>query len=522
MFDNGHAAARRRLLLMGAVLSVSGCGGGDEASGEPPVAGTPPPPAVPPPPVAPPPPPIAPPAAAAPVIVVQPASATVAVGARPRLEVAASGDSLSYQWQRNGVAIAGATESRHIAGPLTLGDQGATYTARISNDRGSVQSAEAVIDVRRVALAVTSSGWQSVLAADGDGAVWEWTGTEPLAGTGAALPGTTIRRVAVGPVIDLDVHGVAVLALQGDGSVWTWGRDMNLGVLGQGSRDANLSFSDPRPVFGVADAVAIAAGVATQYAVTEDGEVLRWGVRDVHDPVTNRLTRLYDTRAYRWPALADVRRIVVSRGGAGAAAYALRSDGSVWAWGDNVNGQLGDGTMTGEAGTTGRLQPAPVSGIADVVALAATDSAATAVRADGTVWSWGTNWLGFAAATGVVARALRPTQVSGIGDAIDVWSSDRDVVVLRRDGSLLVWGQSIAPLAGPGGVTLGRTFTPVAVPGVADVVRVGVGWDFVIAVCGDGSLLTWGVERGQTGVYSSVPYRPTPVPVVGLDLVQAK
>jgi alpha-tubulin suppressor-like RCC1 family protein len=67
---------------------------------------------------------------------------------------------------------------------------------------------------------------------------------------------------------------------------------------------------------------------------------------------------------------------------------ALRKDGTVWAWGGNDKGQLGDGT------TTGRATPVQVSGLTGVTAMAAGYSHSLALRGDGTVWCWGDNEAG--------------------------------------------------------------------------------------------------------------------------------
>src|SRR5881628_2032757 len=67
---------------------------------------------------------------------------------------------------------------------------------------------------------------------------------------------------------------------------------------------------------------------------------------------------------------------------------ALKSDGTVWAWGYNGYGQLGDGT------TTQRLTPVQVSGSSGVIAIATGQYFSLALKSDGTVWAWGYNYYG--------------------------------------------------------------------------------------------------------------------------------
>jgi alpha-tubulin suppressor-like RCC1 family protein len=83
---------------------------------------------------------------------------------------------------------------------------------------------------------------------------------------------------------------------------------------------------------------------------------------------------------------------------------ALRSDGTVWAWGSNEDGQLGDGT------TTNRSTPVQVSGLSNVTAVAAGASHSLALRGDGTVWAWGGRNFG-QLGDGMTAVIAVPTRV---------------------------------------------------------------------------------------------------------------
>jgi alpha-tubulin suppressor-like RCC1 family protein len=67
---------------------------------------------------------------------------------------------------------------------------------------------------------------------------------------------------------------------------------------------------------------------------------------------------------------------------------ALKSDGTVWAWGNNESGRLGDGT------TTQRITPVQVSGLTGVIAIVAGGTHSLALKGDGTVWAWGNGSFG--------------------------------------------------------------------------------------------------------------------------------
>ena len=88
---------------------------------------------------------------------------------------------------------------------------------------------------------------------------------------------------------------------------------------------------------------------------------------------------------------------------------AVSTDGTVWAWGDNTYGQLGDGT------TTDRSTPVQVPGMADVVAIASGPVHTIALRRDGTVWAWGRNDEG-QLCDGTTTDRSTPLQVQGLPD----------------------------------------------------------------------------------------------------------
>jgi alpha-tubulin suppressor-like RCC1 family protein len=105
----------------------------------------------------------------------------------------------------------------------------------------------------------------------------------------------------------------------------------------------------------------------------------------------------------------------------------LKRDGTVWAWGDNDSGQLGDGT------TTGRTTPLRVGGLSQVVAIAArnfADAHDVAVKSDGTVWEW------------PAAGQSTPVQVAGLSGIVAVAEGAAHTLALRRDGTVWAWGSN--------------------------------------------------------------------------------
>jgi alpha-tubulin suppressor-like RCC1 family protein len=139
-------------------------------------------------------------------------------------------------------------------------------------------------------------------------------------------------------------------------------------------------------------------------------------------------------------------------------ALALRSDGSVYAWGFNRNGKLGDGTETD--------RPTPVATLltSGIVAIAANDQHSLALRNDGVVLSWGINETG-QLGSGSSSPGFRPQPAPVVGlanvTAIAAGGPLGHSLALRNDGSVWAWGHNDAGQLGNGNTNSANT--PVAV-----------------------------------------------------------
>ena len=137
---------------------------------------------------------------------------------------------------------------------------------------------------------------------------------------------------------------------------------------------------------------------------------------------------------------------------------ALKDDGSVWSWGTNTKGQLGDGTVLL------RGVPVQVSSLANVVAIAAGDAHSLALESDGTVWAWGTNAFGQIAGGGLAFRAV-PGQVSGLSNIVAIAAGSEHSLALKADGTVWAWGRNDLGQLGDG--TDSHRSVPTRVTGLA-------------------------------------------------------
>lgn len=183
--------------------------------------------------------------------------------------------------------------------------------------------------------------------------------------------------------------------------------------------------------------------------------------------------------------------IEVMRGVAHAAAGAnysliVKTDKSLWAVGYNANGQLGDGTKEN--------RKTPVKIMDDVAAVTCGGSTAAAIKTDGTLWMWGGNSAGQLGDGTKGENRLSPVKV--LDNAASVSTSGYHTLAVKTNGSLWAWGANNCAQLGDGTTTNQLTPTPI----MEEAVMASAGDNHSLILLGDGSLLTCGrVAEGQTG-----------------------
>ncbi|MED1861450.1 S-layer homology domain-containing protein [Brevibacillus reuszeri] len=242
-----------------------------------------------------------------------------------------------------------------------------------------------------------------------------------------------MRPTTVPTVIGGDGHTVA---LKSDGTVWAWG-DNGYGQLGIGTFDNGSSV--PMQVSNLSDVVAIAAAGGRSFLKT--GHTV-----------------------------------------------ALKSDGTVWTWGHNENGQLGIGTFD-----KGSTVPVQVQNLSDVVAISAGALHTIALKSDGTVWTWGYNYYG-QLGNGVISNGSSvPVQVSNLSGVVAISAQYLNSSALKRDGTVWTWG---ANFFGQLGYDTGKKNnpTPKQVPKVNGIVSIAQGEYFTCVLGSNGTVWNWGLN----------------------------
>ena len=247
---------------------------------------------------------------------------------------------------------------------------------------------------------------------------------------------------------------------------------------------------------------AVSLGQTHGLILASDGSLWSWGSDFAGWPVLGLGNVTAQTRLRRIGK--DTNWVSISAGTAHN--MAIKSDGTLWAWGENYTGQFGVGTMgrrNQEANTPVHAAPgndwkqAVAGGIHTVV-----------LKQDGTLWAWGINWAG-SLGTGSTRNSAVPVQVGCASNWVKVWAGMLETVALQSDGSLWYWGDNPDP-AFPQGT--GQILVPTRVSPDTNWVDVGFGVNTVFAIKADGTLWTWGrnahvYSDAQNQTLDTVPTR---------------
>jgi alpha-tubulin suppressor-like RCC1 family protein len=183
-------------------------------------------------------------------------------------------------------------------------------------------------------------------------------------------------------------------------------------------------------------------------------------------------------------------------------ACALDQGGTVWCWGGNSNGQLGDGTV----GDPRPRADTPAQ-ISDVIHIAAGLQLTCAVKRDGTAWCWGLNNLGQLGNGSQVAQQPLPVQVNNVSDVAQISSGGYEITGLyghvcarSNQGKLWCWGGNLFGEIGDGTAGSNPHATPTLLSSLPDAIGLGVGAKHSCAIRRNGTLWCWGAnDTGQLG-----------------------
>ena len=180
---------------------------------------------------------------------------------------------------------------------------------------------------------------------------------------------------------------------------------------------------------------------------------------------------------------------------------ALLADGRVLAWGNNEDGELGDGTTSGPhrcgaESTACSATAVAVRGLRDVTAIAAGEHFALALLKDGRVMSWGENEEGELGDASTAERSDVPVAVKGLSGVTAIAASEHNGLAVLNHGTVATWGSNDSGQLGEGREK-DHSDVPVAVRGLHDATALAGGEEFAVARLGSGRVRAWGNDANS-------------------------
>lgn len=409
------------------------------------------------------------------------------------LSVNANGSLLKYQWRRNGVplgngaGVSGAT-SKNLA--LVLGsNSGGAYDCVVTTCDGSLnvtsQASRITMMELRNATDLVSWGLNNTYQV-GDGT--NTTHVPPY------------KHTAIGNVLEVEGGSFFTIALRSDGQVFTWGEN-GKGQLGIGSTTPSVRTSPGTST--MTGAVHVAAGQQFAMAITASGALSGWGDNfrgQIGDGTTTQREA---------PVPINIGGCVIGVSCGFTHTIALRSDGVVYSWGLNTSSALGRGSANQTYST-----PDVIPGLTNVVAISASGYTNLALKSDGTVWAWGNNQFGQLGIGSTATDVMTPTRINGLPAIRSIAAGNWSCFAVGTDGSCWSWGwDNNQGMLGTGAPLVSRNVPGTMLLSNPKQIVVGeTGW--AAALMGDRTVKVWGNNNdwinGTTGPLWI--FTPTQVP----------
>ncbi|MBS1773996.1 MAG: T9SS type A sorting domain-containing protein [Bacteroidetes bacterium] len=344
----------------------------------------------------------------------------------------------------------------------------------------------------------TDNKWTSIscntqfsLAIKSDGTLWAWGyNTHGQLGIGSTTNQSSPVQVGTSSNwVSVQAGGEEyAIGLKSDGTLWAWGRNI-YGQLGDGTTTDRTS---PVQIGSLTNWISIATGFGHSIAIRADGTLWAWGHNNSGQlgigNTTNQSSPVQVGTANTWVMVA----------GGGGHTLALKVDGTLWSWGDNSTyGQLGIGS------TTSQSSPVQVGSANTWVSIAAGGFHSLALKADGTLYSWGGNPNGAMGFGSAISSQTVPTLLSSLTtDWLQISTGDGHTLALKSDGTLWAWGRNSSGQLGIGSTT--QQLSAVQVGTATNWISVSAGGNHSLALKSDGTLWAWGWNGwGQLGIGST-------------------
>jgi len=347
-----------------------------------------------------------------------------------------------------------------------------------------------------------SAGFSHSAAIKNDGTLWAW-GLNDFGQVGDGS--VTNRYIPVQISTATNWQSVSVgyyytLAIKSDGTLWGWGFN-ECGQLGDGTTNGKML---PAQIGTSTDWRLVSAGGGHSVAIKNDGTLWAWGNNAAGQlgdgTTTNRFSPVQIGSSTDWKSVSAGHICYIESYPNCNYMYehtvAVKNNGTLWTWGYNSNGQLGDGSRTD------RKSPLQIGTATNWQSVSAGPNYTVAIKNDGTLWAWGNNFSG-QLGDGTKTEKTSPVQIGFSSNWQSVTSGHLSfdanhtnkyigghTVAIKSDGTLWAWGGNNDGQLGDG--TTAEKNSPVQVGTSANWQSVSASNRYTDAIKNDGTLWTWG------------------------------
>ena len=290
-----------------------------------------------------------------------------------------------------------------------------------------------------------------------------------------------VKAAEVEPMIA--AGGGYVIAIGNDSSLWGWGSN-HLGQLGNGTSTVQ---EVPGRIGASTDWKFVSAGKSNTMAIKTDGSLWTWGVNSFGsfgDGTTNgwRTTPVQIGTDKNWRMVSTSEYHTA----------AIKTDGTLWAWGYNHYGQLGDGT------TTERNTPVQIGTDKNWGMVSAGEFHIAAIKTDGSLWAWGNNGYG-QLGNGTTTDRNTPVQIGTNKNWKTVSAGSQNTLAISTDGTLWAWGRNHSGQLGDGTITTRHSPVQIGTDKNWNTVFAGNSY-YTIASKIDSGVWAWGQSGSILGI----------------------
>jgi len=315
-----------------------------------------------------------------------------------------------------------------------------------------------------------AGGERNSFAVKTDGTLWGWGQglTGQIGDNTATSKSSPVQVGALTTWYQVTGGGDFAVAVKTDGTMWSWGKNETFGMLGVGTV---INKSSPVQIGALTTWYQVSSARFHSVALKTDGTMWSWGAYTYG--------RLGDNTNVNKSSPVQIGSLTTwyqASAGRNLTSAAIKTDGTLWSWGGNGDGQLGDGT------TVNRSSPVQVGSLTNWSQVSVGRFHTAAVKTDGTMWAWGLNSGGEIGDNTIVSKSS-PVQIGALTNWAKITTGYNHCVAVKVDSTLWVWGSNDDGQLGIG-ITLTNRSSPVQIGALTTWLQASAGNNHTLALYG--------------------------------------